>query len=164
MIADPDEQAPLACPPPVWLLLAVALPAVLGAMCAVLWLLGAVAGFPRGADGRTLTLSESAAIASHADVARLLRRGVDPNAPSRVRAGLVGNRERVMTPLEAATAAIRTGPLQLLVDAGATIDDHNYPVLWCSAMARHNQDMIRLLESRHSNKAPVECATVRTLW
>ena len=164
MIGDPDERTPLAFPPPAWLLLAVALPAALGALCAVLWLVGAAAGFPRGADGRTLTLSEAAAIASHADVARLLRSGVDPNAPSRVRAGLVGNRERVMTPLEAATAAIRTGPLQLLVEAGATIDDHNYPVLWCSATAHHNQDMIRLLESRRSNRPPLDCAAVPTLW
>jgi hypothetical protein len=69
-----------------------------------------------------------------------------------------------MTPLEAATGSIRTGPLQLLVEAGATIDDHNYPVLWCSAMARHNQDMIRLLESQFSRHSPVDCAAVRTLW
>ena len=164
MIADREEQAPLGSPPPVWLVLAVALPAVLGAIFGVLWLLGAAAGFPRGADGRTLTLPEAAVIASHADVARLLRSGGDPNAPSQVRAGLVGNRERVMTPLEAATASIRTGPLQLLVEAGATIDDHNYPVLWCAAMARHNQDMIRLLESRHSRQSPIDCTAVRTLW
>ena len=164
MIADPEERGPLAFPPPVWLVLAVALPAILGAICGVVWLLAAAAGFPRAADGRTLTLPEAAAIASHADVARLLRSGVDPNAPSRVRAGLVGNRERMMTPLEAATASIRTGPLRLLVEAGATIDDDNYPVLWCSAMARHNQDMIRLLESRHSRQSPIDCAAVRTLW
>src|SRR5882762_3969961 len=160
MIADPEERGPLAFPPPLWLVLAVALPAILGAVCGVVWLLAAAAGFPRAADGRTLTLPEAAAIASHADVARLLRSGVDPNAPSRVRAGLVGNRERMMTPLEAATASIRTGPLQLLVEAGATIDDDNYPVLLCSAMARHNQDMIRLLESRYSRPAPIDCAAV----
>jgi len=162
MIGDREERT--TSPPLVWLVLAVALPAVLGSLCAVLWLLGAAAGLPPSADGRTLTLPEAAAIASHADVARLLRSGADPNAPSRVRAGLVGSRERVMTPLEAATGSIRTGPLQLLVAAGATIDDHNYPVLWCSAMARHNQDMIRLLESRFSRHSPVDCAAVRTLW
>jgi hypothetical protein len=69
-----------------------------------------------------------------------------------------------MTPLEAATAAIRTGPLQMLVESGATIDEHNYPVLWCAAMARHNQDMIRLLESRRSRQSPIDCTAVRTLW
>jgi hypothetical protein len=69
-----------------------------------------------------------------------------------------------MTPLEAATAAIRTGPLQLLIEGGATIDDHNYPILWCSATARHNRDMIRLLELRRPRQSLIDCAAVRTLW
>jgi hypothetical protein len=69
-----------------------------------------------------------------------------------------------MTPLEAATGAIRTGPLQMLVDHGATIDDANYSLLWCAATARNNQDMLRFLEMHRPASTPVDCARVRSLW
>ena len=147
------------------LVLAIVVPPVLWGACSVIWLAAAAAGLPRGADGRTLTLTEAAAIASHADVARLLRSGADPNAMSRLRAGLVRNDERVMTPLEAATRAIRTGPLQLLAGAGARIDEGTYPVLWCAATTGRNQEMLTFLDARRSAKPlQIDCATVRKVW
>lgn len=147
------------------LVLAVVVPPVLWGACSVIWLAAAAVGLPRGADGRTLTLTEASAIASHADVARLLRGGADPNATSRLRAGLVRNDELVITPLEAATRAIRTGPLQMLTDAGARIDEGTYPVLWCAATTGRNQDMVTFLETRRSSTPlQIDCATVRKVW
>jgi len=146
------------------ILIAVALPALGWIALSLLWLASAALGVPRGFDGRTMTLTEASAVASHADAARLLGSGADPNAPGRLRAYLVTSDENTMTPLEAATGAIRTGPVQMLVDRGATIDERNYAVLWCGAMARRNQDMLRFLQSRRTDHAPIDCAAVRTLW
>jgi hypothetical protein len=74
------------------------------------------------------------------------------------------NAGTTMTPLEAATGAIRSGPLQMLVDRGATIDERNYAVLWCGAIARRNGDMLRFLASRRPGEAPLDCTKVRPLW
>jgi hypothetical protein len=147
-----------------WLLLAVAVPPAVWVAFCVVWLAAAAVGLPGGFDGRSMTLSEATAISSYADAARLLRSGVDPNAPSRLRAGIIRNRESTMTPLEAATGAIRTGPVQMLVEHGAMIDARNYSVLWCGAVARRNNDMLRFLESRRLTQSTIDCATVRALW
>jgi len=150
---------------PQLLLVAAALPAFAWVIFSFVWLAAAAGGVPRGFDGRTMTLTEATAVASHADVARLLQGGADPNASYRLRTGLVRNRETVMTPLEAATGAIRTGPVQMLVDHGARIDGSNLPVLWCSAVARRNQDMQRFLRAYSPNTHPPgDCAGVRSVW
>jgi len=146
------------------MLVAVAVPAVGWLVLSVLWLASASLGIPRGFDGRTMTLTEASAVASHADAARLLDGGADPTVPARLRAHLVMNDEKTMTPLEAATGAIRNGPVQMLLDRGARIDERNYAVLWCGATARRNQDMLRFLESRRTNHATIDCAAVRALW
>jgi hypothetical protein len=143
---------------------AVALPAAVWVVFSAIWLAASVLGIPRGFDGRTMTLTEATAVASHADVARLLQGGADPNAPARLRAHLVRNNETTITPLEAATGAIRTGPVQMLVDHGAKIDETNYAVLWCAARARNNEDMIRFLESQRPYKAVIDCHAVRPVW
>ena len=147
-----------------WFLLAIAVPPAVWVVFCVVWLAAAAVGLPRGFDGRTMTLSEATAVASYADAARLLRNGVDPNAPSRLRAGIIRNRESMMTPLEAATGAFRTGPVQMLLEHGAMIDARNYSVLWCGAVARRNNDMLRFLESRRLSQSTIDCATVRALW
>ena len=149
---------------PNWMLAAVALPAAGWVGVSLVWLVTAALGMPRAFDSRTLTLTEASAIASHADAARLLDGGADPNAVWRLRAGLVMNGEAAMTPLEAATGAIRSGPVEMLVDRGARIDEGNYAVLWCGARARRNADMLRFLESRRPRGTPVDCTKVRALW
>jgi hypothetical protein len=149
---------------PNWILIAVALPPLGWIAFSLVWLVAAALGIPRGFDGRTMTLTEASAVASHADAARLLGSGADPNAPGRLRAHLVMNDENTMTPLEAATGAIRNGPVQMLLDRGARIDERNYAVLWCGASAHRNGDMLRFLESKRPNIAPIECAKVRALW
>jgi hypothetical protein len=146
------------------LVLAAAAPAALWLAGGVIWIAMAAAGITPG-DGRTMTLSEAAAVASHADVARLLGAGADPNARARVRAHLVRNDERMLTPLEASTGAIRTGPLGMLVDRGARIDSSTYPVLVCAAQDRHNDDMLKLLQAHQpSDVLAVYCANVRSVW
>jgi len=143
---------------------AFAIPAAAWTIVCVVWLSCAALGIPRAFDGRDMTLTEAAAVASHADAERLLDGGADPNAPARLRAHLVMNDEKAMTPLEAATGMFRTGPVQLLVDHGARIDASNLAVLWCGAEARHNQDMLRFLEMRNGSKPSLDCRTVKPLW
>jgi len=145
-------------------LTAVALPAAAWVVFSIVWMVLAAFGVPNSFDGRSMTLTEATAVASHADAARLLEQGADPNARGRLRAGLVKNNESTMTPLEAATGAIRTGPVQMLVDHGATIDDADYSVLWCAAKARNNQDMLRFLEMHRPASTSVDCGRARALW
>src|SRR4051812_35076141 len=147
------------------LALAAAVPAAIWIAGCMVWLAMVAAGVPPGGNSRTMTLSEAAAVASHADVARLLAVGADPNAASRVRAHLVRNDERMLTPLEASTGAIRTGPLEMLVEKGARIDASTYPVLVCAAQARHNDDMLTLLQAHQpSDVLAVYCPSVRRVW
>ena len=141
----------------------VVIPGAAWVVFCVVWLACAVLGIPSGLDGRSMTLSEASAVASHADAWRLLRDGADPNAAARLRAHLVMNDEKTVTPLEAATAAIRTGPLQMLVDHGATLDAGAYARVWCAAKARNNQDVLRFLDARRP-AAPVDCRAVPPLW
>ena len=147
-----------------WMLASVAGPALGWIVLGVVWLVATALGVPRGFDSRTMTLTEASAVASHADAAVLLRGGADPNAASRLRGGLVMNSATTMTPLEAATGAIRSGPVQMLLDRGARIDEGNYAVLWCGAAARRNADMLRFLESRRTERTPIDCTKVRALW
>ena len=148
-----------------WPLLAAASgPAFAWIIVSAMWLAGAALGIPHAIDGGTMTLPEATAVASYADAARLLAAGADPNAAAKVRAGIVDLHVHTMTPLEAATGAVRTGPVQMLVEHGAVIDQHNFAVLWCAAEARRNLDMLRFLGPRRPNGAAVECGTVRSLW
>lgn len=145
--------------------LAVAAPAFAWLALIVVWLIASVVGIQPGGRATPMTLSEATAVASHADVARLLAAGADPNGRYRVRANLVRNDERMLTPFEAATGAIRTGPLQMLFDHGARIDESTYPVLICAAHARNNDDMIKFLQVHLlTDVYAVDCGTVRRVW
>ena len=147
------------------LVLAAAAPAAIWIVVTAAWLIASALGIQPGGRSTAMTLSEAVAVASHADVARLLAAGADPNGRYRVRANLVRNDERTLTPFEAATGAIRTGPLQMLFDHGARIDESTYPVLWCAANARHNDDMIRFLQVHLlTNVYAVDCGNVRKVW
>ena len=54
-----------------------------------------------------ITQVERLGLDTYADADRLLRSGADPNAPSRMRAGIVDLHTHMLTPLEAATGAVR---------------------------------------------------------
>jgi hypothetical protein len=127
------------------------------------WLVTSAAN-PSAIDSRAMTLTETMAISSYADADRLLRGGADPNAPSRMRAGIVDLNTHMLTPLEAATGAVRNGPVNMLVEHGAVINEQNYSVLWCAAVARGNRNMQQFLQSRSPASVPIDCSRVRSLW
>jgi hypothetical protein len=127
------------------------------------WLVVSAAN-PSAFDSRAMTLTETMAISSYADAGRLLRSGADPNAPGRMRAGIVDLSTHMLTPLEAATGAVRNGPVDMLVEHGAVINEQNYSVLWCAALARANRNMQQFLQSRSPSSTPVDCSRVRSLW
>ena len=145
------------------MMLALAAPPLAWVVISAAWLALAAAA-PRAFDGRTMSLAETMAVSSYADAERLLRSGADPNVPARLRPGIVDLHPHTMTPLEAATAAVRTGPVQMLVEHGAVINEENYAVLWCAARARRNQDMLQFLQARSPTHASIECSMIRRLW
>ena len=55
-------MVPMKRSPAEWFLLAVAIPPAVWVVFCVVWLASAAVGFPRGFDGRTMTLSEATAI------------------------------------------------------------------------------------------------------
>ena len=158
-----------AVPAPVlarWTTGAVAVP-VLAAAAWIVVVLAAQAVVPSLVDGRTMTLSEAAALGSNADIVRLLRAGADPNTPGRVRLGVLREVDQRMTPLEAGAAGLigdRIRVMQLLVEGGAALDDRSYPVVWCLAVLRENRDTLSLLEEYRPGATAPDRARVRSSW
>lgn len=66
----------------------------------------------------TLTLSEATALRDQATVLVLLDGGADPDVPYRIRAGLTGEREMVVTPMQAAIGEDRAEMAALLLSHG----------------------------------------------
>jgi hypothetical protein len=66
----------------------------------------------------TLTLSEATALRDQATVLVLLEGGADPDVPYPIRAGLTGEREMVVTPMQAAISEDRTEMAALLLSHG----------------------------------------------
>lgn len=66
----------------------------------------------------TLTLSEATALRDQATVLVLLEGGADPDVPYRIRAGLTGEREMVVTPMQAAISEDRAEMAALLLSHG----------------------------------------------
>ena len=146
---------------PSWLALVAGAPGVLLAVLIVITLLAWVMGVPPVRSGRTITLSEAAALEDEADIVRLTRSGADPNARSFVRRTLLRDVHQMMTPLEAAVTARHVSVMQLLEASGAVIDDRNAPVLWCFAEQRRNEEVLAFLRSRRSPRVAIDCSTVR---
>lgn len=149
-----------------WMTGAVAGPALAAAGWVAFVLLAQVLA-PSLVDGRTLTLPEAAALGSEADIVRLVRAGADPNASARVRLGVLREIDQRMTPLEAGAAGRigdRDGVMRLLVEAGAALDDRSYPVVWCLADYRQNDDTLSFLQGHLPGATTPDCARVRTPW
>jgi hypothetical protein len=66
----------------------------------------------------TLTLSEATALRDQATVLVLIEGGADPDLPYRIRAGLTGEREIVLTPMQAAISEDRVEMAALLLSHG----------------------------------------------
>ena len=142
-------EVALAAPALLWL-------AAVGAIMII-----ALVGYRALAAPADLTLSEAAAIRDGAEVLRQMRVGADPDAPGRIRRGIIRDQEYLMTPLEAATAARHLEVLQLLVRNGAAVNESNFPVLFCLAQESDATDIISFLQEHAPSGVVFECEGVR---
>ena len=93
-----------------------------------------------------VTLPEAIATRNNGEALRLIARGADPNAPARVRDGLLVNGRNVLvTPVEAAVGAQRADALRQLVSYGAVIDDRERIVLRCYEQTRRDAAVREIL-------------------
>jgi hypothetical protein len=143
-----------------WPAVGAAVPGLAWAACLGL----AAAGVEWRATPEPLTLSEAAALGDDAEVMRLVRQGVDPNAQARIRPDLLRSSEYLMTPLEAAIGAEERSTAVLLLEIGAVIHEGNYPALLCFARVKGDAETIALIESRTPGNATVDCTAVKTPW
>ena len=95
-----------------------------------------------------VTLSEAIATRNNGEALRLIAEGASPNAPGRVRDGLLVNgRAVIVTPVEAAVGAQRADALRQLLSYGAVIDDRERLVLRCYERTRREGAVRDLLEA-----------------
>lgn len=104
-----------------------------------------------------LTLAELTAVGDRAGIIRTVRLGVNPNDPSPVRAGMLGNRLDPTAPLEVAIIANQVDALRLLVELGAVVHSGNYGRLWCLAQQARNAAATAALEAAFPKAPPVRC-------
>jgi len=102
----------------------------IGAACV---LGGALAGWNPLWREPELTMSEAAALKDRATMQRLISKGVDPNVPASVRAGILKSRDIVVTPLEAPVGTRTPTAMQFLLARGARMDDRERAILFCLA-------------------------------
>jgi hypothetical protein len=95
-----------------------------------------------------VTLPEAIATRNNGEALRLIAEGADPNAPGRVRDGLLVNgRDVIVTPVEAAVGAQRADALRQLLSYGAAIDDRERRVLRCYERTRPDAGVREVLEA-----------------
>jgi hypothetical protein len=98
-----------------------------------------------------VTLSEAIATRNTAEALRLIQLGASPDAPSRVRAGLLtADYDVTITPVEAAVGAQRADALRMLLANGANIDARELRVLRCYENVRRDGGVRDILEARAS--------------
>jgi len=139
------------------------LPVVVAVPCAAFavlsgwWLAGRAAGGGLWPPDE-VTLAEAVATRNNAEALRLIHSGTDPNAPARVRAGLLGNRDLMWRPVEAAVGAQRADVLRMLLANGATIDAQEMRVLRCYEQIRRDSGVREILGGEDVKN---DCAGVR---
>lgn len=144
-------------PVPRWMFVFAAPALVLAAAAAILMLLGAAGRNPLWPVTQDVTMAEAAALRDRATVAVMLEQGADPAVPMRVRAGILGRRERHLTTGEAAVMADRTEMLDLLAARGAVIDAAVVRRWACLARTRGNEETAEYLEARYPQWATGGC-------
>jgi len=105
-----------------------------------------------------VTLSEAIATRNTGEALRLIAQGADPNAASRVRGGLLVNRDVLVAPVEAAVGAQRADALRQLLAYGARVDDHERLVLRCYERARRDSGIREILDAGAAGEP--DCAGV----
>ena len=148
---------------PVSVAVAVAAPALVWLVGAAVVLAATLGGYRALAAPTDLTMSEAAALRDGAEVLRQIQHGVDPNVAVRVRPGVVGDSEQVMTALEAAIAGRHVEIVELLAAHGASLDAARASALLCLARDREATDIIAFLEARAAG-SDTRCDEVRRPW
>lgn len=104
-------------------------------------------------------LSEAAATRNFGEVVRLLEAGADPNVPARVRGVLVErDRDRTLTPLEAAVVMGLPEIVALLLEHGADPTPRQVRILKC--LADEPPPEMKALLDRLSPDPPGDCRSV----
>ena len=128
-----------------WLQACAAVPGVLVvAATAVMLAMAAAERHPLWPHG-VVTLPEAAALRDAGEVALLIARGADPNAPDTIRRGMLFDRRARLTPLQAAVAAERAEIVALLLRRGASPGDEEWTELVCRARREGVDDVARVL-------------------
>jgi hypothetical protein len=144
---------------------AMAAPGALLIVATAIMLAAAVLGVDPLWSVEPVTLSEATAAHDNGEVVRLITTGANPNAPSRVRDGLVTNKDMMLTPLEAAVGARRADMVELLLDHGATMPPPVWTRLRCFADVVDASDVATLLDARRPEDVPpYSCDAVATPW
>jgi len=112
-----------------------------------------------------VTLAEAVVLSDYGTVLQLVSEGHDPNLPSRIRRGLLGPRDVVALPLEAAVANRRPDMLKYLLSRGARMDDVLRMRLACLASERGAERTVQfLLEADAGAHRELACDGVRVPW
>jgi hypothetical protein len=90
-----------------------------------------------------LSLAEAAGVREEAEVVRLIEGGHDPNRRYSVRAGLIFDDDRRVTPLEAAVRAGDARMVQVLLAKGARMDEALSRHLRCLGAGTQVFDVVR---------------------
>lgn len=145
-------------------IVATALPAVALALISAGILAGAAFDSDILWSEERVNMSEAAAARDPAVVARLLRRGENPNEPRPVRAGFVTNRRVVLTPIEAAIAARRPEVVDVLLPDQRPLDAPAWNRLRCLAEHAGDADTSALLDGWKPAGGTMDCAGVAIPW
>jgi len=100
-----------------------------------------------------LSLAEAAALRDAGEVAHQLAGGADPNREFLVRAGVLDDRPRMMTPLTAAVEAKRAEIVSLLAARGVAPQPDEWIRLACLARERGDRDVDRELQRASGGRA-----------
>lgn len=137
-----------------------ACPGLLALIAAVI-LVGASFGWHPLWSEPALNLAEAAALKDLGTIQRLIWDGADPNAPVRVRAGILHDDEMVLTPLEASVGTRTPLAMQFLLANGARMDERGRTVLLCLAI---KDDAHEIVDALVGAAGEPDCDGVATPW
>ena len=110
-----------------------------------------------------LTMGEAAALKDRATMQRLIWAGVDPNAPTHVRADILKSHDIVVTPLEASVGTRTPTSMAFLLAHGTRMDRHEQDVVTCLATEDDAKEILEYLQKNFPAEQP-DCAHVTTPW
>jgi hypothetical protein len=137
--------------------------ALLGVMTAGMLLRALVGPHPLW-RAEPLNLSEAAAVRDPATVARLMKHGEDPYLRRDVRADLLFNDRRELTPLESAIASRRADVVEVILTSAPPPEPSEWSRLRCLAMLEDDDELGEALDRFKPATAVVDCTSVTRPW